>query len=382
MNYSTRIVSDEFCVDRAMLELRRGRAFGIVDSEVCTLVASVETLRSATFAQLQQTGHPHMLALTHERAKVLGLALHDGDSLGLELPHGIDPAMLKELAGVNPRQVQLQATTFPVQRCNRAATACLQLAKKARLVPALIVVEQPPERCDSVLRVGMEDLLHHMQQLGRLLRRVSEARVPLAGHENCKFILYRDDLVDGEHLAITIGDMTPHRPVPVRIHSACLTGDVFGSLRCDCGEQLRGAVKQIAATGGGAILYMAQEGRGIGLANKLRAYELQDNGLDTLDADQHLGFTTDERNYRAAAAMLRDLKLTRVQLMTNNPEKLQALDEEGIEVMNRLPLVTPSNPHSERYVRAKLERAGHLSECENSVSAASLLKSGTSVNRA
>jgi len=149
---------------------------------------------------------------------------------------------------------------------------------------------------------------------------------------------------------------------------------VFESLRCDCGEQLRDAVKQIAAAGGGVLLYLAQEGRGIGLANKLRAYELQDSGLDTLDADQHLGFSTDERNYRAAAAILRDLETTRIQLLTNNPEKMQALDDEGIEVLNRLPLVAPSNPHNERYVRTKLERAGHLSDRKNIASLEPLRK--------
>ncbi len=165
-------------------------------------------------------------------------------------------------------------------------------------------------------------------------------------------------------MAITIGNVETHRAVLVRLHSACLTGDLFGSLRCDCGEQLRDAVKRIAAAGGGVLLYLAQEGRGIGLVNKLRAYELQDAGLDTLEADQHLGFRTDERNYRAAATMLCDLGATRIQLLTNNPEKMQALTEEGIDVMNRLPLAPPSNPHNERYVRTKLERAGHLCNSE------------------
>jgi GTP cyclohydrolase II len=147
----------------------------------------------------------------------------------------------------------------------------------------------------------------------------------------------------------------------VRLHSACLTGDLFGSLRCDCGEQLRTAVRRIAELGGGIQLYLDQEGRGIGLANKLRAYAIQDTGLDTLDADRHLGFRADERSYGVAAAMLGSLGVGPVQLLTNNPQKIAALRELGIDVIGRLSLITSTNVHNERYLRAKRERAGHLS---------------------
>src|SRR5262249_13276581 len=138
--------------------------------------------------------------------------------------------------------------------------------------------------------------------------------------------------------------------------------DLLASLRCDCGEQLRTAVARIASLGGGALLYLAQEGRGIGLPNKLRAYVLQDAGLDTVDADQHLGFLADERRYDVAAALLRELGIERVQLLTNNPQKIVALREHGIDVVDRISLVATTNTHNERYLRAKLERAGHLAE--------------------
>jgi GTP cyclohydrolase II len=146
----------------------------------------------------------------------------------------------------------------------------------------------------------------------------------------------------------------------VRLHSACLTGDLLGSLRCDCGDQLRDAVELIAASGGGIVLYLAHEGRGIGLANKLRAYALQDEGLDTLEADQHLGFRTDERDYTAACAMLQDLGIRRIRLLTNNPGKIEALNSGGIEVLAREPLQGRETPHNARYLRTKRERAGHL----------------------
>jgi GTP cyclohydrolase II len=141
-----------------------------------------------------------------------------------------------------------------------------------------------------------------------------------------------------------------------------LTGDLLGSLRCDCGEQLRTAVARIAALGGGVLLYLDQEGRGIGLPNKLRAYVLQDEGLDTVDADQHLGFLADERTYEVAAALLEELGIKRITLLTNNPQKISALRDHGIEILGRQPLVTDANSHNERYLRAKTERAGHLAE--------------------
>jgi GTP cyclohydrolase II len=147
-------------------------------------------------------------------------------------------------------------------------------------------------------------------------------------------------------------------PVPVRLHSACLTGDLLGSLRCDCGPQLQRAVKRLAETGG-VLLYLAQEGRGTGLANKLRAYRLQDVGLDTLQADRHLGFRDDERDFQAAAAMLRALGYPRIRLLTNNPHKIEALRQAGIEIVDRLPLHTPVNDHNARYMQTK-QQAGHL----------------------
>src|SRR5690606_25062404 len=172
--------------------------------------------------------------------------------------------------------------------------------------------------------------------------------------------LFRDEIGHSEHVAVVIGRPNFDDVVPVRLHSACLTGDLLGSLRCDCGEQLRTAVSRIASLGGGVLLYLDQEGRGIGLPNKLRAYVLQDAGLDTVDADRHLGFLADERSYDVAAVLLRQLGITRIKLLTNNPQKINALREHGIEVLGRLPLVGSTNTHNERYLRAKLERAGHL----------------------
>jgi GTP cyclohydrolase II len=189
---------------------------------------------------------------------------------------------------------------------------------------------------------------------------VSDGPVPLEEAEDARFMCFREANGLLEHVAIVIGNRESWPdPVPVRLHSACLTGDLFGSLRCDCGEQLRGSLRVFAASGGGVLLYLAQEGRGIGLGNKLRAYLLQQEGLDTVDADLTLGFGADERRYDAGIEILRHLGIERIQLLTNNPEKVRAVLEGGIQVMDRQPLYGTLNRHNIQYVTAKVNRAGH-----------------------
>jgi GTP cyclohydrolase II len=167
------------------------------------------------------------------------------------------------------------------------------------------------------------------------------------------------DAIGGSAVAVVVGTPDFSQPIPVRLHSACLTGDVFGSRRCDCGDQLRLALRRVDEEGGGIILYLEQEGRGLGLANKIRAYRLQDAGLDTLDANHTLGFDDDERDYGVAARMLDMLGVKRVRLLTNNPAKLDGLAEYGTEVVDRIPLHGPVNADNRRYLTAKAVRAGH-----------------------
>ena len=193
---------------------------------------------------------------------------------------------------------------------------------------------------------------------GNALVVASEASVPLVSGSAARFVVFRDAL-GVDQVAIIIGKPNFAEPVPVRLHSACLTGDVFGSQRCDCGDQLRLAMTRLESLGGGIILYLAQEGRGIGLANKMRAYRLQDAGLDTRDANTMLGFEDDERDYAIAATMLRTLNCTRIVLLTNNPAKLDGLKKGGIEILARIPLETPVNSHNRRYLTTKAVRSGH-----------------------
>ena len=186
----------------------------------------------------------------------------------------------------------------------------------------------------------------------------SEASVPLNSGTPTRFVVFRDAM-GGSPVAIIVGKPDFAKPVPVRLHSACLTGDVFGSRRCDCGDQLRLALTRLEDLGGGIILYLAQEGRGLGLANKMRTYQLQDDGLDTFDANTTLGFDDDERDYGIAARMLRMLNCTRIVLLTNNPAKLDGLTRAGIEIAGRMPLEAPINADNRRYMTAKAARAGH-----------------------
>ena len=186
----------------------------------------------------------------------------------------------------------------------------------------------------------------------------SEAQVPLGSGTTARFVVFRDAM-GSNPVAIIVGSPDFTRAIPVRLHSACLTGDVFGSRRCDCGDQLRLAVGMLEDLGGGVILYLPQEGRGLGLANKMRTYQLQDEGLDTIDANTTLGFDDDERDYGIAARMLQMLNCTRIALLTNNPAKLDGLARAGIEIASRVPLEAPVNADNRRYITAKVARSGH-----------------------
>ena len=248
-----------------------------------------------------------------------------------------------------------------------AETAAIRLAKLARLLPAVVTVPVGADQLENLARaqnllvLQSESINGYEDASAASLREVSQARVPLEDAENATVIAFRPEDGGQEHLAIVIDAPAKDQPVLIRLHSECFTGDLIGSLRCDCGPQLRGAISEIAKSGqGGIILYLRQEGRGIGLVNKLRAYALQDRGFDTLDANEELGFDADERVYRPAAEMLRQLGFGSVRLLTNNPEKLKGLEGWGVKVAERVPHKFPSNGHNAFYLQTKKDRAGHL----------------------
>jgi GTP cyclohydrolase II len=357
--------------DRAVDELRRGRAIQVVDGGgQGLLVAAVEALQAPQYARLgAATDGGTYLFVTAERALAAGLTRQLSGPVAVTVPPATDLEELRAVAGVS-NAAAVDPTAFDVDTapaCAAPAAAALQLAKAGRLVPALFGFTTAGREAAGVLSIAVGDITHHAPRFGHhALQLLSRARVPLADAVDSEIAVFRDEHSLAEHVAVVIGKPDPGSAVPVRLHSACLTGDLLGSLRCDCGEQLRTAVARIAALGGGVLLYLDQEGRGIGLPNKLRAYVLQDGGLDTVDADQHLGFLSDERTYDVAAALLHELGVERIRLLTNNPQKINSLRDHGIEVVGRVPLVTTSNTHNERYLRAKHERAGHLDLAEES----------------
>ena len=354
--------------DRAVDELRRGRAVHVSDGSRGLVVAAIETVQASLFERLVAAGAGRAVMLvTAERAHAAGLSHQLSGAVTVAFPLDTDLETLRALAGVtgmaSMNAAELSVDVAPPNA--PLAAAAFQLAKAGRLVPALIGFVNGADALPGVLTIALGDVTHHAPRFGHhALQLLSRARVPLADALDCEIAVFRDEHSLGEHVAVAIGKPDAASAVPVRLHSACLTGDLLGSLRCDCGEQLRAAVARIEALGGGVLLYLDQEGRGIGLPNKLRAYVLQDGGLDTVDADRHLGFLADERSYDVAAALLNELGYKRIRLMTNNPQKINSLRDHGIEVVGRLPLVMTSNTHNERYLRAKHERAGHLDLAE------------------
>ena len=253
--------------------------------------------------------------------------------------------------------------------------AIIDLARLAGLYPAGVICEVMNE--DGTMArlpqlevisekfgiriVSISDLIAYRRRHEKLVRRVAEARLP-TNYGDFTAIAYKSDIDPDEHLALVMGDISTRKPVLVRVHSECLTGDVFSSLRCDCGEQVRLAMKAIAKEGRGVLLYMRQEGRGIGFHNKIFAYALQDKGLDTVEANLSLGFKADLRDYGIGAQILADLGLHKIRLLTNNPKKVVGLEGYGLKVVKTVPIITPTNPHNRRYLEAKQKKMGHLLE--------------------
>jgi len=355
-------------VARALGDLRRGALVLLQHGEALLLMQAAEGVRDAGLEALRRLGgSPPALLLTARRAAALGLAVPPQDDfLALDL---LDrPAeRIVELADptvpLGRPLARLSQTALP----HRLAQAAIDLVKLARLVPAAVVAVVAPARRAAVLADGeilsvtAEAVAEYRFAGARSLVEVAAARVPLAGAEDATIRAFRPGDGGLENLAIVIGRPDPAQDaVLVRLHSECFTGDLLGSLRCDCGDQLRGAIEAIAAEGAGVLLYLAQEGRGIGLVNKLRAYALQDRGADTLDANLQLGFDADERVYLPAAEMLRRLGIRRVRLLTNNPQKVAALERCGVSVVERVPHAFPDNRHNRPYLETKARRFGHL----------------------
>ena len=338
----------------AIAALRAGRAIGIGS----LVVAAVETATDELLALIDPQAAASVL-ISGARAAALGLA-NQRESASTQEPvlvqraPWLDPATVRGLVdagrdfdrfGPGP----LQAASLPDLA---AARASLALARRAGLMPALWLLQR-----EAALHLSSEEAMAAARPANAII--AARAALPVDGLDApIQIVAMRAEEDGSEHVALLVGAPGGRAPL-TRLHSECLTGDVFGSLKCDCGPQLRAALRLMAAEGGGILLYLRQEGRGIGLANKIRAYALQDRGLDTVEANQRLGFADDERDYALAAAMLRALRVQEVRLLTNNPAKLAGLEAQGIAA-ERVPHRLPANPHNAHYLAVKQAKSGHL----------------------
>ena len=351
-------MSDPRAVARALDALRRGWPVTLAGADGALSLLPVETAdceRLAAFdpdssaALLLSAGRAATLKLANQREA----AVPDGPVL-VERAPWLDFDAATALADPQLDLATPLKGPFRVIPLDapEAATAALRLARLAGLLPAFFA-RPAAGGADAITPADID-----VHEDAERLRIVARARLPVEGAEGAEIVAFRTDEMPGEHVALLIGQ-PDGRPPLVRLHSECLTGDVLGSLKCDCGPQLRAAIAAIAAGGWGILLYLRQEGRGIGLINKLRAYALQDQGFDTVDANTRLGFAVDSRNFAVAARMLALLGQREVRLLTNNPDKVAALEASGIAVAERIAHHLPPNPHNARYLATKRDRTGH-----------------------
>ena len=346
-------------VARARSDLRVGLPVVLQDNGEGLIAMACETASDARLDALRALG-PVVTAITGWRAETLKIRVYDGDIARIAMPADAGARWMSELADPAFDLGAPMRGPFREERTSDAALyrIAVDLAKSAQLLPAIAgvrVTAWPDGLTVLPAAQAAEDLAASAP-----LSPVAAARLPMALAGAGKLHIFRPDNAEIEHYAIEVGRPDRSRPVLARLHSACFTGDVLGSLKCDCGPQLHGALAAMGAAGEGVLLYLNQEGRGIGLANKMRAYALQDQGFDTVEANHRLGFEDDERDFRIGADLLRRMGFDAVRLMTNNPRKVDMMTAENIAVTERVPLVIPPNTHNAEYLQVKRAKSGHL----------------------
>ncbi len=344
---------------QARYDLRLGLPIVLQKGEVFLCFAAVETLPATRLNNLEKHG-VLTVALSPRRAETLKIQVYDEDIARIVVPSNPDLAWLRAIADPSQDLEKPFKGPFVSLRDTGAGPwrIALGLLKSARLLPAAVglALSQPPGGLTLVEGSRIEPRLLGPPEL----QEVVAARVPIEAHANARLHVYRTTIGDDEHCALVVGDIEQTRPPLVRLHSACFTGDVLHSLKCDCGQQLKTALEQIGREEAGVLLYLNQEGRGIGLINKMRAYHLQDQGFDTVDANHRLGFEDEERDFRLGAAILKLMGITRVRLMTNNPAKIASMTAQGLDVVERVPLSMAPTPETEGYLATKKAKSGHM----------------------
>jgi GTP cyclohydrolase II len=350
---------------RARADLRMGVPVVLCNGDSAVLALATETLSAARLADMTDLAGNPVVAITNRRADTLKGRAYDGDLARVILPDGANLAWVQAIA--DPVD-DLNAPMKGPLNTERGGDAdlhrlALKLTKSARLLPAAVIVPLNDGRgvaaSHGLTRIDAALAAPHLAERSPLHPVVS-ARLPMAVSEAGRLHVYRPQDGGEEHYAIEIGRPARDQPVLVRLHSACFTGDLMGSLKCDCGPQLRGALAQMGTEGTGVLLYLNQEGRGIGLANKMRAYSLQDQGFDTVEANHRLGFEDDERDFRLGSDILKSLGFDKVRLLTNNPAKIAMMEKAGITVAERVPLKVGETDQNRAYLATKAAKSGHL----------------------
>ncbi|MCB1406884.1 MAG: GTP cyclohydrolase II [Rhodobacteraceae bacterium] len=348
-------------LNRARADLRMGLPVVVTDGAAGALVAAAETLGEARLSALRTLGKP-VLALTARRAETLKARAYDGDLARVALPPDAGVTWIEALADpaddlTHPMKGPLVTLRDGDATLHRAA---IRLVKSAQLLPAAVVVAvgSPLDlaQAHGLSTLSVDDTATPETRLDPVIA----ARLPMRLAGAGRLHVFRPQDGGTEHYAVEVGRPMRDAPVLARLHSACFTGDVLGSLKCDCGPQLHGALTAMHDAGSGVLLYLNQEGRGIGLANKMRAYSLQDQGFDTVEANHRLGFEDDERDFRLGAELLRRLGFAQVRLLTNNPRKVAMLERGGITVTERVPLKVGLTDENAAYLATKAEKSGHL----------------------
>ena len=362
-------LSEQEVVARARADLRIGAPVALADGTGSAIVVAAETMSDTRLADLRALAPEALdLAITYRRAETLKARAYDGDLARIALPADADERWTLATADPSLDLATPLKGPYHTRRDGPAALhrLALALAKQARLLPAAVLAvwrdraHAEALARDARLSVVTAEAIACAGDATIRMRKVSGARVPTRFAELGRVHVFRPDDGAEEHYAIEVGQPKRSEPVLARLHSACFTGDVIGSLKCDCGPQLAAAMEQIAEAGAGVLLYMNQEGRGIGLANKMRAYALQDQGYDTVEANHRLGFEDDERDFRLGAEILKAMGFRSARLMTNNPEKLRMMEDSGVAVAEHVPLRVGLNRHNERYLATKAAKSGHL----------------------
>lgn len=349
---------------RARADLRIGLPVVLSAGGAGVAIAAVEALSGDRLAGFRAAGVP-VLAITSRRAETLKARAYDEDIARIRIPGDADLDWVRAVADPADDLASPMKGPFLSERGGDAALPrlAIRLAKAAHLLPAAIFVEVP----DAAAFAEERDLtcldaqeIAPLMEAASPLHEVVSGRVPLAAAKAGRVHVFRPEDGGEEHYVVEIGRPGRDRPVLARLHSACFTGDILGSLKCDCGPQLRGALELMGQEGAGVLLYLNQEGRGIGLANKMRAYSLQDQGFDTVEANHRIGFEDDERDFRIGAMILREMGFTSVRLLTNNPAKVRMMEANGIAVAERVPLKVGLNPMNEAYLDVKAKKSGHI----------------------